>query len=298
MGPWIWFNVCIGVMLAVDLLLHRKAHRIGWREALSWTVVWVVLALLFNVYVYYARGMEAATSYLTGYLIEKSLSVDNLFVFLLIFRYFHTPEKALHKVLFYGVLLAIVLRAAFILIGIELISQFHWIVYLMGLLLLYSGYRLATSHERKIEPEKNPILRLFRRFFSVTNQYEGERFFVRRGGRALATPLFIVLLAVETTDLIFAIDSIPAILAITNDPFIAYTSNIFAVLGMRSLYFVLAHIMALFRYLHYGLALILIFTGLKMLTADLYPISNLLALAVVALILTVSIVSSILKARD
>lgn len=297
--PWILFNLFIVLMLALDLLVfHRKAHAVSMKEAICWTAFWIGLALLFNVYIYYTRGLEAALSFLTGYLIEKSLSVDNLFVFLLIFKYFNTPVQSLHKVLFWGVLGAIILRALFIWFGIVLIANFHWIIYLFGAFLVVMGIKLWQEKDKEIHPERNLILRLFSYWFPFTKDYVNDRFFVVRNSKYYATPLFAVLIAIETTDVIFAVDSIPAILAITLDPFIVYTSNIFAILGLRSLYFVLSHIMTLFHYLHYGLSVILVFIGMKMLFVDFVKIPTLVALGIVFFVLLASIVLSLIYPVD
>lgn len=291
--PWIIFNLVIVVLLAVDLFFHRKAHEISIKEAVYWTLFWMSLALLFNIYIYYARGLEPALNFFTGYLIEKSLSIDNLFVFLLIFKYFKTPASSQHKVLFWGVLGAILLRALFIWLGITLISKFHWMIYLFGVFLIFTGIKLWLEKDKEVHPEKNPIIRLFNRFFPVTKDYVEDHFFVMKAGRYLATPLFIVLLSVETTDVIFAVDSIPAILAITYDPYIVYTSNIFAILGLRSLFFVLSRMMSLFHYLHYGLAIILVFIGGKMVLSEVYPVPTFITLLIVFLVLIVSVAISI-----
>lgn len=290
---WIIFNTVIFFALALDLFIHRSYKPIKVKEAISWSIFWISLALLFNLYVYYSRGTEAAYSFLTGYLIEKSLSVDNLFVFLLIFRYFKTPEAAMHKVLFWGVLGAILMRAIFIGLGIVLLDNFHWMIYVFGAFLVLTGIKLAFEKEKEIKPERNPLLRLFRHFFPVSKDYHKDHFLVKIDGKYLATPLLVVLIVIETTDIIFAVDSIPAILAITNDPFIVYTSNIFAILGLRSLYFLLQHIMGLFYYLHYGLAFILVFIGVKMLLEGTYEISTLASLAVVFGALAISVLVSI-----
>jgi tellurite resistance protein TerC len=292
---WVVFNIFVLGMLALDLgVFHRKAHTIKIKEALAWSGVWIFLALLFNLGIYFWRGQESALEFLTGYLIEKSLSVDNIFVFLLIFSYFHVPPLYQHKVLFWGILGALIMRAIFIAAGVTLIQKFHWIIYLFGALLIVTGIKLALEKEKEIHPERNPALRLFRRLMPVTEEYEKARFFVKRNGRYLATPLFVVLLVVETTDVIFAVDSIPAILAITLDPFIVYTSNVFAILGLRALYFALAGMMELFHYLHYGLSAILTFVGIKMLLTYIYKIPISVALGVIAGILIVSIVSSVM----
>lgn len=291
---WVIFSAVIAAMLTIDLgVVHRHAHVVSIREALLWSAVWITIALLFNVGLYFWRGPGPALEFLTGYLIEKSLSVDNLFVFLLIFSYFRVPAQYQHQVLFWGILGALVLRFAFIFVGVALIKQFHWILYVFGAFLIFTGVKLALEKDKEVHPERNPVLKLFRRFMPVTDRYDGGRFFVRQAGRLLATPLFIVLLVVETTDVIFAVDSIPAIFAITLDPFIVYSSNAFAILGLRALYFALAGLLRLFAHLHYGLAAILVFVGVKMLIADLYKIPIGIALGVVAGILALSILASL-----
>jgi tellurite resistance protein TerC len=292
---WGVFNLFVIAMLALDLgVFHRKAHEIHIREALLWSAFWIALALLFNVGVYVWRGPQTALEFLTGYLLEKSLSVDNIFVFLMIFTYFRVPYLHQHKVLFWGILGALIMRALFILTGITLIQKFHWVIYLMGLFLIVTGIKMATRKDEEIHPERNPVLRLFRRVMPVTEQYEGGRFFARRQGRRMATPLLVVLLVVETTDVVFAVDSIPAILAITLDPFIVYTSNVFAILGLRALYFALAGVMQLFHYLSYGLSFILVFVGIKMLLVDVYKMPIGIALGVVAAVLSAAVLASIL----
>jgi tellurite resistance protein TerC len=291
---WISFNLFVLAMLALDLwVFHRPAHLVKFREAVAWSVTWILLAMAFAVLVYFWRGRESAVEFTTGYIIELSLSVDNLFIFLLIFRYFQVPADHQHKVLFWGILGALVMRAVFIVVGIGLIQRFHWITYIFGAFLVYSGIRLFGQKDAVLDPEKNPVLRLFRKCMPVTEDYEGDKFFVRRGG-LYATPLLIVLLVVETTDLLFATDSIPAVLAITLKAFIVYTSNVFAILGLRSMYFVLAGMMEVFHYLHYGLSAVLIFIGAKMLAADYYPIPTLVALGVVAGALAIAMLASIL----
>jgi tellurite resistance protein TerC len=295
---WVGFNVFVLGMLALDLgVFHRQSHEVSIREALMWSAVWVALALAFNAGVYYFRGPEAGIEFLAGYLIEKALSVDNIFVFLLIFSYFRVPPQYQHKVLFWGIIGALVMRAVFIALGVALIRQFHWVIYVFGAFLVYTGIRIAREKEKEIHPEQNPVVRLFRRLMPVTGEYHGDSFFVREGARRAATPLFIALLVVETTDVIFAVDSIPAILAITDDAFIVYTSNVFAILGLRALYFALAGLMQMFHYLHYGLAAILVFVGAKMLLADVYKLPVAAALGVVAGILLVSVIASLLRRR-
>jgi tellurite resistance protein TerC len=295
---WISFNIFVLAMLALDLgVFHRKAHVIKIKEALVWSAVWVTLALLFNLGIYIWRGPETALEFLTGYLIEKSLSVDNIFVFFLIFSYFGVSSLHQHKVLSWGILGALVMRAIFIATGITLIEKFHWIIYVFGGLLILSGIRMALQKDRKVNPEKNLVLRLFRRWVPVTEGYLEGRFFAKGAKRYLATPLFVVLVVIETTDVIFALDSIPAILAITVDPFIVYTSNVFAILGLRALYFAVAGIMELFHHLHYGLSAVLVFVGIKMLTGDIYKIPVSIALSIVAGILLISVVASILDKK-
>ncbi|MDP3722526.1 MAG: TerC family protein [Candidatus Omnitrophota bacterium] len=292
---WILFSSVIAAMLYIDLgVVNRHAHVVSIKEALLWSGVWIAIALLFNLGLYFWRGKEPALEFLTGYLIEKSLSVDNLFVFLLIFSYFRVPAQYQHQVLFWGIFGALVMRFLFIFAGVALIKQFHWIIYVFGGFLILTGIKLALEKDKEVHPEKNPVLKLFRRFMPMTDRYDGGRFFIREAGRLLATPLFVVLLVVETTDVIFAVDSIPAIFGITLDPFIVYSSNAFAILGLRALYFALAGLMRLFTHLHYGLSAILVFVGVKMLIADLYKIPIGTALGVVAGILALSILVSIL----
>jgi tellurite resistance protein TerC len=296
---WVVFNVFVLGILALDLLvLHRKAHAVSLREAAVWSCVWVSMALLFGAGVYYFRGSEKALEFLTGYVIEWSLSVDNLFVFLVIFSYFAVPAIYQHRVLFWGILGALVLRAFFIATGTALLANFHWMIYVFGGFLIFTGIKLLCAGEEKIEPEKNPAVQLVRRFMKVTPEYEGQRFFVRRVGKLWATPLFLVLVVVETTDVIFAVDSTPAIFAITLDPFIVYTSNVFAILGLRALFFLLAGVMEMFHYLRVGLSFVLCFVGAKMLVADFYKIPIGLSLAVVAGILLLSIFASLLRQKN
>jgi tellurite resistance protein TerC len=294
MSWWIGFNLFVLAMLALDLgVFHRKSHTVKIKEALLWSGAWIGLALLFNAWIYFARGTEPAVQFLTGYLIEKSLSVDNLFVIALIFTFFQVPEKYQHKVLFWGILGALLMRAGFIWAGVALIHKFEWMIYVFGAFLVFTGIRMLFQKDKKLKPEKNPLLKIFRRVTPVTESFEGSKFFVERDGKRFATPLFIALLFVEMTDLLFAVDSIPAIIAVTKDPFIVYTSNVFAILGLRSLYFALSGIMALFHHLHYGLSAILVFVGTKMALVDIYKIPTHWSLFVIAAILGVSIAASL-----
>jgi len=291
---WILFNLFVLGVLALDLgFLQRPGHTVKFREALAWSLTWIGLACAFAVVVYFRYGHATAVEFVTGYVIELSLSVDNLFIFLLIFRYFRVAPDHQHKVLFWGILGAVVMRGIFIVAGIGLIRRFHWITYIFGAFLLYSGIKLFRQRGPGIDPGNNPVLRWFRRWVRVTQDYEGDKFVLRRAG-LYATPLLAVLVVVETTDLLFATDSIPAVLAITLKPFIVYTSNVFAVLGLRSLYFVLASMMELFHYLHYGLAVVLVFIGAKMVASDYYQIPTGVALGVVAGVLLVSVLASLL----
>jgi len=290
---WIGFNAFVAVMLVLDLtVFHRKSHKIEFKEALGWSAFWISLAAAFAVLVYFVRGRAASLDFATGYLIEESLSVDNLFVFLLIFRYFKVPSQFQHKVLFWGIIGALVMRFVFIWAGVALINRFHWIIYIFGAFLVYTGLKLLKSDDADVQPDQNPVLRAFRKFMPVTKDYEGGKFFVRHRG-LYATPLFLVLIVIETTDVAFAADSIPAILAITRDPLIVYTSNVFAILGLRSLYFALAGLMDAFHYLHYGLALILSFIGIKMLISNWVHLPTFVALGVVAGVLAISVIASL-----
>jgi tellurite resistance protein TerC len=294
---WVLFNVFVLAMLAGDLfILNRPARLPKFRQALLWSLLWIALAGAFAVLVYLWRGQNAALEFTAGYIIELSLSVDNLFVFLVIFRYFQVPSEFQHKVLFWGILGAILMRGLFIVLGIKLIHSFHWMIYAFGAFVVYSGIELFRKKDSGVEPQNNPLLRIFRRWVPVTEDYEGEKFFVRRT-KLYATPLAVVLLLVETTDLLLATDSIPAVLAITLNPFIVYTSNIFAILGLRSLFFVLASMMEIFHYLHYGLSIVLIFIGIKMLVSDYWQLSTGLALAVVGLVLTASVLASLIRPK-
>ena len=291
---WTCFIGFVLVMLALDLgVFHRKSHEIKIKEALIWSAVWIGLALAFNYGIYVFLGKEKAIEFLTGYVIEKSLSIDNLFVFIMLFTYFNVNTKYQHKVLFWGILGALVMRAIFIFAGVALINKFHWIIYVFGVLLVFTGIKMLFHKDEKIDPDKNPLVRLFKKFFPVTDQENGDKFFVQINGRTLATPLFIVLLIVEFTDLIFAVDSIPAILAITNDTFIIFTSNVFAILGLRALYFALAGITKYFYYIKYGLSAILVFVGIKMTIVDFYKIPILYSLFTIATILFISVLVSL-----
>jgi tellurite resistance protein TerC len=298
-GIWLWvgFNVMVLAMLAVDLgVFHRKAHAVSLKEAGAWSAVWVALALAFNAGIYHFMGAEAGLEFLAGYLIEKALSVDNIFVFVLIFSYFRVPAMYQHRVLFWGVIGALVMRGAMIWAGAALIGRFHWIIYVFGAFLVFTGIRMATQKEHDIEPESSPVIRLVRRLVPVLPTYHGQRFFVRVGeaGRLAATPLFVVLVLVETTDLIFAVDSIPAIFAVTDDAFLVYTSNVFAILGLRSLYFLVADVIHRFHYLKLGLSAVLAFVGVKMLLTDVYKIPIGLSLGVIAALLLGAIALSLL----
>jgi TerC family integral membrane protein len=295
---WILFSIFTAVALAADLFVfHRRSHVIRLKEALIGSICWISLGLLFNLLIYVGQGPRPALEFLTGYLIELSLSVDNLFVFMLLFRYFHVPPPYQHRVLFWGILGAVVMRLGFILAGVTLIDRFHWAIYVFGGILIYSGINMARQKEVEVHPDRNPVLKLFRRFMPMTSDYDGDHFFVRRLGRVLATPLFLVLWMINVTDLVFAVDSIPAVLAITTDPFIVFSSNIFAILGLRALFFTLEGAMRLFHRLHHGLSLILVFVGVKMVISDLIHVPTWLALAVVLSILLVSVVASIARPR-
>jgi tellurite resistance protein TerC len=306
---WIGFNVFVLAMLALDLgVFHRKSHTVSAKEALTWSIVWITLSLMFNAVIYFFwdrmvpgssyTNQEAALAFLTGYLIEKSLSVDNIFVFILIFSFFAVPGKYQHRVLFWGILGALIMRGILIAVGAALLEEFHWIIYVFGAFLIFTGIRMALKHDENVEPDKNPVVKFFRRFMPVTESFEEDKFFVRRAGKLMATPLFLILLVVESTDLVFAVDSIPAIFAVTQDPFIVYTSNVCAILGLRALYFLLADVMDKFEYLKYGLAAVLTFVGIKMVIVDFYKIPVGVSLGVVAGILTISILASLWKARN
>ncbi|MGB7556868.1 MAG: TerC family protein [Candidatus Korobacteraceae bacterium] len=302
---WVLFNLFVLALLALDLgVFHRQKHVVGFREAIGWTLVWVSLAAGFAILIYFfghtmvgsqARpNSQLSLEFIAGYLIEQSLSVDNLFVFLLIFRYFRVPRSLQHDVLFWGILGALIMRAIFIIAGITLLNRFHWFIYIFGAILIYSGFKLLGQKDAELKPEANLVLQGFRKLFPLTKDFEGSKFFVRRGLVRYATPLAVVLIVVETTDLLFATDSIPAVLAVTREPFIVYTSNVFAILGLRSLYFALAGMIEVFHFLHYGLSLILIFIGVKMLASSYVQVPIGIALGVVAGVLLISILLSLL----
>jgi tellurite resistance protein TerC len=298
---YVGFNLFVVAMLALDLgVFHREAHEVSLKEAAGWSILWIALALMFNYGLYVFQGRQAGLEFLTGYLIEKALSVDNIFVFVLIFSYFNVPPRYQHRVLFWGILGALLMRGAMIAAGAYLIHQFHWIIYIFGAFLVFTGVRMATQQEHAIEPEANPVIRLIRRVSPVTNVYHGQKFFIREsvtsGGpvQRVATPLFVVLVLVETTDLIFAVDSIPAIFAVTQDAFLVYTSNVFAILGLRALYFLLAGVITKFHFLKLGLSFVLVFVGAKMLLTDVYKIPIGLSLLVIATTLGSSIAASLL----
>jgi len=294
---WLYggFTAIVLLLLALDLgVFHRKAHVVSFREALVWSVVWVGLALAFNGWVWSAFGDQKGLEFLTGYLIEKSLAVDNIFVFLVIFSYFSVPAKYQHRVLFWGILGALIMRGLFIWLGAELLENFHWTIYVFGGFLVLTGIKLALRNDAQMDPGKNPVVRLFRKWVPTTRRYHRDRFWIRRRGMWLATPLLLVLVLVEFTDLVFAVDSIPAIFAITNDPFLVYTSNIFAILGLRSMYFLLAGVMHKFHLLKFGLALVLIFVGVKMCLMSVYKIPTTISLLVVAGIIGGSVAASLI----
>jgi tellurite resistance protein TerC len=295
---WIAFGVVVLLMLAIDLgVFNRKAHEIGFREALVWSIVWTVVALLFNGAVFLYVGPERGLEFFTGYVIERALSFDNLFVFVLIFSYFGVPRRYHHRALFWGVVGALVTRAIFIAAGVALIVRFEWILYFFGAVLVYSGWKMLREKDVEVHPDRNLIIRAARTLFPVTADFGAGRFFVRKEHRLFLTPLFLVLITIETTDIVFAVDSIPAVFGVTHDPFIAFTSNIFAILGLRASYFLLESILKTFKYLSHGLSVVLIFIGLKMLFADIVHIPIGMALAIVIAVLGVAIVASMISER-
>jgi tellurite resistance protein TerC len=295
---WIGFSVFVTVLLILDLtVFHRKAHVVSLKEAAGWYVIWVSLAVFFYLGIFMWLGADKATEFLTGYVIEVSLSVDNVFVWLIIFSTFAVPNQYQHRVLFLGILGAIVLRGLFIATGVTLLNMFGWLIFVFGAFLIFTGLKLAFRKKEELDPEKNIVLRLARRFIPVTEGYEGQKFFVRRNGVLMATPLFMVLIVVEATDLVFAVDSVPAILAISRDPFIVWTSNVFAILGLRALFFLVAGVLRYFRYLDYGLSAVLCFVGIKMVVSDFYHVPTAISLGTVAGILSVTMLVSYLAAR-
>jgi tellurite resistance protein TerC len=292
---WVSFIAVILVLLSIDLgVFHRKAHAVGVREALTWSVVWVALSLAFGLWIYRTFGKQYGLEFFAGYLIEYALSVDNVFVFILIFSYFAVPTGLHHRVLFWGILSALIMRATFIVAGAALIESFHWILYIFGFFLLVTGIKIIKQGDTKVEPERNPVVKLFRRFVPMTAGYGSGRFFQKHMGKLMATPLALVLVTVEATDVVFATDSIPAIFGVTRDPFIVYTSNICAILGLRSMYFLLSAVVNRFAYLGTGLGMVLMFIGIKMLVGSIYHIPIGLSLSIVVLILAGSIVLSVI----
>ncbi len=297
-AAWIAFNVFVLALLALDLgVFHRKAHAVSLREAAAWSAVWIALGLAFGAGIWWLEGEGPALQYLSGYLIEKSLSVDNIFVIALVFSYFAVPALHQHRVLFWGIVGALAMRGALIAVGAVLLERFHFLVWVFGGFLVFTGVKMAFHDQKELHPEKNPFVRLARRLLPVTDGYEGQKFFTRRGGRLFATPLFLVLLVVESMDLVFAVDSVPAIFAVTSDPFLVYTSNVFAILGLRSLYFLLAGVMGRFVYLKLGLSLILVFVGLKMALAELVAVPVGISLGVICAVLAASIGVSLVATR-
>jgi tellurite resistance protein TerC len=293
---WIGFTLLVLVMLGLDLgVFHRRVHEVRVKEALLWTLVWISLALLFNVGVYFWFGSDRALEFLSGYLIEKALSVDNIFVFVVLFSYFAVPLALQHRVLFWGIVGALVMRAAFILLGAALLQSFHWVIYIFGVFLVLTGVKLLLQRESEVHPERSPLFRLFKRLIPSVGDYRGSQFTVVENGKRFATPLLLVLFAIEATDIVFAVDSIPAVFAVTRDPFIVYTSNIFAILGLRAMYFVLAGVMDKFHYLKVGLALVLVFVGAKMTITDIYRVPIAVSLGVIVVLLLGSVVLSLLR---
>lgn len=291
---WIIFGAVITVLMILDIgVFNRKAHEVSLKESLWWSLFWTVVALLFCIVIYYSNGRDGVLVYLTAYIVERALSMDNLFVFLMIFTYFQVPDKYQHRILFWGIIGALAMRFIFIFAGITLITKFHWVLYIFGGILIYSGIKMLGDDDEEIEPEKNPVIKLFRKIMPVAENYKGGRFFIKKNLKWFATPMFIVLLVIETSDVIFAVDSIPAVLSISQDTFIVYTSNIMAILGLRALYFALAGIMKIFRFLNYGLAIILSFVGVKMIISGFYNISTAMSLSVICLVLMLSIFASL-----
>ena len=293
---WVGFNSFVLLMLALDLgVFHRKAHEVSLKEAAAWSAVWVSVALLFNFGIWMYAGNQVGLEFLTGYLVEKSLAVDNIFVIAMIFSYFAIPAKYQHRVLFWGIIGALLMRGMFIAAGSYMLKEWHWVIYVFGALLVVTGIKMAMRRDEEFEIEHNPVIRLARRFIPLTNRLDGQRFWTIENGRRVATPLFLALLLVEFADLVFAIDSIPAIFAITDDPFIVYTSNVMAILGLRSMYFLLAGIVHKFVYLKFALALVLVFVGGKMLLIDVFKVPTLVSLGVIATLIGGSIALSLLR---
>ena len=299
-GLWILFGFVVVVLMALDLgVFHRRAHAVGFRESLLWTLAWMALAGVIAAVTYFQRGSEIAAAYVTCYLTEYALSVDNLFVFVVLFRFFNIPPHLQHRVLFWGIIGALVMRAVFIFLGVELVERFHWTTYVLGAFLIFTGLKLAFTDDKEAHPDRNPVLHIARRFLRVTPEFEGAKFFVRHNGQLFATPMFVCLLMVESTDVLFAVDSVPAALGISHDRFVLYASNVMAICGLRSLYFAVAGLMGLFRVLQHGLAIILVFVGVKMVIAHWYKIPIPFALGTVVTILVGSILLSVvLNARD
>jgi tellurite resistance protein TerC len=292
---WMSFSVVVVIMLALDLgVFHRREHEVKMREAIFWSIIWTLIALVFNLGVYFLKGKEMAMQFLAGYILERTLSFDNLFVFLLVFNYFQLPSRYHHKVLFWGIFGALVFRAIFIGFGISLLHYFAWMIYVFGAILVWTGAKLAFEKDKKVEPEKNIFVKWFRRLFPVAADYHEGKFFVRLKGALYATPLMVILVVIESTDVVFAVDSIPAILAISQDAFVVYTSNVFAILGLRALYFAIAELMKMFHHLHYGLSIILVLIGVKMLIAHFYHVPTAIALGAILFILAASVVASII----
>lgn len=295
---WSGFTAAVVLLLAVDLIVfHHREHVIRFREALAWSLFWIALSVAFGIWLTWRFGHRPGLEYFAGYIVEESLSVDNLFVFLLLFRYFAVPQRFQHRVLFWGIFGAICTRALFILLGISLLTYVHWTIYVFGALLLFTGYRVLTHTAEQIHPERNPVVRLLRRVIPMTRGYHGKHFFAREEGRSMATPLLLVLVVIEVSDLIFAVDSVPAVLAVTRDPFIAFASNILAILGLRALYFIIADLLRRLEYLHIGLGLILIFVGLKMLASDFYEIPIGVSLLGIAVLIAIAVVASLAHQR-
>lgn len=297
---WAWgaFLAVVLVMLAIDLLAHRTAHVISAKEAATWSAIWITLGLAFAVVIWVWQGGEFANQYLAGFLIEKSLAVDNVFVFAVIFTYFQVPRELQHRVLFFGVLGALVFRAIFIALGAVLLKEFHWVIYIFGAFLLYTAYKMATSHGHEVHPERNKLVQLLNRVIPTTREYHGQKFLIRKEGVLMATPLLAVLLVIETSDVIFAVDSIPAIFAVTQEPFLVFTSNAMAILGLRALYFLLADLMDRFVYLQKGLAVVLAIVGVKMLLIDIYKVPTTISLALIGAVIGGSIWLSLRATKE